>query len=244
MGSLQSWFLFCIVHTTMVKYVYTFSNVALHKPASQDSYREIYPPSHAVDGNKTTFLHSDTVVAVRYHWWEVDLLNSYTIPSVTITSRDCCDSRFRNFTIDLTSEVLPSAQVTRLCHYYPGSFTQFATHTIACDETFTARKVKVTMDSSDGRPLDISEVKVKGLHVCGNYWLQFTLNAGLKRSEVPLDQTVVESTRACAQRCREDIDCDAFQTLTSASSVTCQLFIGRSGDTISDTNWKYYSFSG
>ncbi|XP_046367136.2 uncharacterized protein LOC124142606 [Haliotis rufescens] len=238
------WFLQAIICTTNVIHVYTYSNVALHKPASQDSYREIHPPSLAVDGDNSTFLHSDTVVAVPYHWWEVDLLNSYTIPSVTITSRDCCSGRFRNFTIEFTSEVLPSAQVTRICHYYPGSFTQFATHTIACDETFTARKVKVTMDSSNERPLDISEVKVKGLHVCGNHWLQFTLTADTKRSEAPLHQVQVESTLACAQRCREDIDCDAFQTLASSSSVTCQLFVGRSGDTVSDANWKYYSFSG
>ncbi|XP_046367107.2 uncharacterized protein LOC124142582 [Haliotis rufescens] len=236
------WFLQATICTTNVIHVNSFSNVALHKPASQDSFREPFPPSAAVDGDDTTFIHSDR--AVPYHWWEVDLLNSYTIPNVTITSRDCCGSRFRNFTIDLTSDHLPSAQVTRLCHYYPGSFTQFATRTIACDETFTARKVKVTTDSSDGRPLDISEVKVKGLHVCGNHWLQFTLNADTKRSEAPLHQVQVESTLACAQRCREDIDCDAFQTLASSSNVTCQLFVGRSGDTVSDANWKYYSFSG
>ncbi|XP_046550572.1 fucolectin-4-like isoform X2 [Haliotis rubra] len=236
-------FLFFAIYLTRMKHVYAFSNVALYKPASMDSFRDIYPPSAAVDGDSTTAIHTDTV-SVPFHWWEVDLLNSYTITTVTVTSRDCCPGRFRNFTIDLTSDHQTSAPVTQLCHYYPGSFARFVTSTIACDETLTARKVKVTMDSSDDRPLDINEVKVKGLHVCGNYWLQFTLNAGVKRSESPLLQTDVESRQACSHRCRENIACDAFQTLTSSSSVTCQLFTGRSGATISDSNWKYYSFSG
>ncbi|XP_067652647.1 fucolectin-4-like [Haliotis asinina] len=227
-----------------MKHVYAFSNVALYKPATMDSYRDIYPPSAAVDGDKTTAIHSSTEVSVPYHWWEVDLLNSYTITSVTVTSRDCCPGRFRNFTIDLTSDHQTAAPVTQRCHYYPASFASFVTITIPCDQTLTARKVKVTMDSSDDRPLDINEVEVKGLHVCGNHWLQFTLDSGLKRSETPLLQTDVESIPACADRCREQINCDAFQTLTSSSTVTCQLFTGRWGANISDSNWKYYSFSG
>ncbi|XP_071086427.1 fucolectin-4-like [Haliotis cracherodii] len=214
-----------------------FRNVALGKPASMNAYRNRNPPSAAVDGNATTFIHPPGSLVDPISWWEVDLLDTYYIVSVSITNRECCDNRLRNFTIDLISDDLSASPTTRLCHFYPGTVRKSVTEIIACDDVLTARKVRVSMED---RPLDFSEVSIKGLHACGG--LQFTLNPGIRRLDTALRQLIVDSTATCAVRCRVEIDCDAFQTLTSALGVTCQLLVGQNGNTVTDNTWKYYSF--
>ncbi|XP_046550559.1 uncharacterized protein LOC124260324 [Haliotis rubra] len=226
---------FIVSITNRGSYVDGFRNVALGKPASMNEYRDGNPPSLAVDGNTTTFIHPLGGPLAPVSWWEVDLLHTYYIFSVSITNRGCCDNRLKNFTIDLISD--HSSPTTRLCHYYPGRILKLVTEVIACDELLTARKVKVTMTD---RPLDFAEVSIKGLHACGD--LQFTLNAGIRRQDTVLKEMVVDSIATCAVNCRAEIDCGAFQTMTSANNVTCQLLAGHDGNTINDNNWKYYTF--
>ncbi|XP_046367135.2 uncharacterized protein LOC124142605 [Haliotis rufescens] len=218
----------------MLRTVDGFKNVALGKPASMNEYREGNPPSAAVDGDNTTFIHPPNGPLAPISWWEVDLLGTYYIVSVSITNRECCDTRLGNFTIDLISDDLSASPTTRLCHFYPGSIGKYVTEVIACDDLLTAQKVRVTKKGH----LDFSEVSIKALPACGG--LQFTLNPGIRRLDTALRQLVVDYTPMCAIHCREEIDCDAFQTLTSATNVTCQLLVGQNGNTVTDNNWKYY----
>ncbi|XP_067652682.1 fucolectin-like [Haliotis asinina] len=228
---------FLVTNLGILENVNGFKNVALRKPASMNGYRDENPPSLAVDGNATTHIHTPDGPSPPVSWWEVDLLNTYYIFSVSITNRDCCNNRLKNFTVDLISG--DSDPITRLCHYYPGNILKSATEVIECDELLTARKVKITMTN---RHLDFAEVSIKGLHACGD--LQFTLNAGVRRQDTALKQMVVGSTATCAVKCRAEIDCDAFQTMTSADSLTCQLLVGHDGNTANDNNWNYYTFQG
>jgi len=79
------------------------SNLSLNKPASQDStYNNMnnVGPEQAVDGNYNSFTHTMCwQTGVDRHWWKVDLLDVYTISSLTVGNRlDCCGGRFHDAT--------------------------------------------------------------------------------------------------------------------------------------------------
>lgn len=63
-------------------------NVALNKTASQSSTFETNLASFAVDGDMTTFSHTDDAKAS----WEVDLGSTFSLKSVMITNRWCGES--------------------------------------------------------------------------------------------------------------------------------------------------------
>ena len=72
------------------------TNVALNKPATQSTYRQVYGrPENVVDGNKGTSIsqctHTDYPDTNPDRWWRVDLQGMFEIHTVVITNRgDCC----------------------------------------------------------------------------------------------------------------------------------------------------------
>ena len=97
-SSCPSW-----VKLKSVTYGTPLQNVALGKPASQDStYNNMnnVGPEQAVDGNYNSFTHTMCwQTGVDRHWWKVDLLDVYTISSLVVGNRlDCCGGRFHDAT--------------------------------------------------------------------------------------------------------------------------------------------------
>jgi hypothetical protein len=79
------------------------ANLSLGKPATQSStYNNIQNvgASSAVDGDPNTFTHTHCwQPGVTQQWWKVDLLDVYTISSITVGNRlDCCGGRFHDAT--------------------------------------------------------------------------------------------------------------------------------------------------
>jgi hypothetical protein len=85
-----------------VTYGAPLTNVALGKPATQSStYNNIQNvgASSAVDGDPDTFTHTHCWQPGITQWWKVDLLDVYTISSITVGNRlDCCGGRFHDAT--------------------------------------------------------------------------------------------------------------------------------------------------
>jgi len=81
-------------------------NVALGKPATQLSTyqdRDSNEAHQAVDGNDNSFTHTNCNDPEP--WWEVDLLDTYTIGSMKIVNRlDCCGGRLHDFDITFLNE--------------------------------------------------------------------------------------------------------------------------------------------
>ncbi len=79
-------------------------NVALGGRASQSSEGWGGTPERGIDGNTD----GDWVAGTTFHtnginsWWEVDLLDDYTVDSIRLWNRmDCCRERFTSFTVQL-----------------------------------------------------------------------------------------------------------------------------------------------
>ena len=64
----------------------TITNVAFGKPAVQDStfLNPNFDAGQAVDGDRTIDHCSMTEISSVPHWWQVDLLDTYIVFSVTI----------------------------------------------------------------------------------------------------------------------------------------------------------------
>jgi hypothetical protein len=67
------------------------NNVAASKPSSQSSTLKLFNAGRAVDGDITTFSHTDVSVqaAASSVWWKVALGDEFRIKSVTIKNRYC-----------------------------------------------------------------------------------------------------------------------------------------------------------
>lgn len=77
------------------------SNVALNKPATQTSSYETATASKAVDGNTDGIYNNGSIthtILTPNNWWQVDLLESFSISDITLFNRtDCCTERLSNF---------------------------------------------------------------------------------------------------------------------------------------------------
>ncbi|XP_077147956.1 fucolectin-like [Ranitomeya variabilis] len=80
-----------------------YKNLALHGRATQSSiannkdYGFLSMPINAIDGNQDADFYHGSCSHTHHDyspWWRVDLLSSYKITYITITSRkDCCEER-------------------------------------------------------------------------------------------------------------------------------------------------------
>jgi len=69
------------------------NNVANGKTSAQSSTLKTgFAAGQAVDGDVTTFSHTNAKAQGSPVWWEVDLGNEYSVESVTIMNRWCTDS--------------------------------------------------------------------------------------------------------------------------------------------------------
>ena len=79
-------------------------NVALGGRATQSSQGWGGTPERGIDGNTDGDWNAGTTFHTNgtNSWWEVDLLDVYTVDSIRLWNRmDCCRERFTNFTVQL-----------------------------------------------------------------------------------------------------------------------------------------------
>lgn len=141
-------------------------NVALFKPAKQNTTFEGGHANRAVDGNKDGHWHRGSVSHTHRSdnpWWQVDLLEEYDISSITIHNRtDCCHDRLNNFTIRVSK--------TPFEGNYGGEVFSEDGSTFTNSKTFTnnvrGQYVRIYMEGSN--ILALSEVVVNGKPVNTN----------------------------------------------------------------------------
>ncbi|MAN58896.1 MAG: hypothetical protein CMC08_03565 [Flavobacteriaceae bacterium] len=105
--------LFILPSTLMAQYVwpaYDSNNIAQFKPTKQINTYEAAAANRAVDGNTNGNWFEGSMSHThgsKNPWWEVDLLDTYDISSITIYNRtDCCPERINNFSIIVSDRSL------------------------------------------------------------------------------------------------------------------------------------------
>jgi hypothetical protein len=145
-------------YTFVVQGIWTGSNVALGKPATQSSTYEdpcTGPASKAVDGNtsgNTGDCSFSTTNNQPQDWWQVDLGTPYLIQVIDLWNRtDCCGERLSNFDLLVSTD---GANWTTF--YYPGAAPTTTSFVI----NRVVRYVKVQLRGQDY--LTLAEVQVWG----------------------------------------------------------------------------------
>lgn len=145
-------------------------NLAFKKKTHQSSTKNYYTSDKAVDGHLSGLLRDSscthTDIGPRPHWWFVDLGGSYSIDSVRIVNRlDCCQSRLRNFTIQVatkyptSSPEFPTKIDALMCHKQVDTLIHRRPALLKCDTPVTGRYVMVV---KGGDVLTLCEVEVFG----------------------------------------------------------------------------------
>ncbi|XP_041650439.1 fucolectin-like [Cheilinus undulatus] len=136
---------------------YTYENVALRGKATQ-SHRGLQTGGaayNAIDGNRngdiSTGSCSFSTVQTR-PWWKVDLLESYIITAITITSRsDCCAEGLNNLEIHVGQSKVATIATIGLNESFTHSF----------HERVEGREVTLELPG-DNRLLVLCEVEIYG----------------------------------------------------------------------------------
>ncbi|KAK2173013.1 hypothetical protein NP493_912g00059 [Ridgeia piscesae] len=92
-----------LLHTFMVDQVVTGLNIALRQPAFMSSLWSTDYASRGVDGNKTSFFHTNTTMP---NWWGIDFgLEDQLVTRVNVTNRKSVYwyIRVKSFVIGLTN---------------------------------------------------------------------------------------------------------------------------------------------
>ncbi|XP_064196414.1 fucolectin-4-like [Anguilla rostrata] len=149
---------------------YVEENVALSGRATQsdvyNSQNEVgySHASNAIDGNKDShFLHGSCTITTggANPWWRVDLLQVYTITSVTIINRgDCCGERINGALILIGNSLEQNGINNPQCNMI-GFLATGETRTFQCPQPMIGRYVTVYLPKTEY--LQICEVEVNAL---------------------------------------------------------------------------------
>nr|Q9I927.1 RecName: Full=Fucolectin-5; Flags: Precursor [Anguilla japonica]BAB03527.1 fucolectin-5 [Anguilla japonica] len=148
---------------------YTQENVAVRGKATQSALASgggavLSLPGYAIDGNRD----SDSSHGSCSHttngpnpWWRVDLLQVYTIASVTITNRgDCCGERITGAHILIGNSLENNGINNPQCSTV-GIMTAGETRTFHCSRPMIGRYVTVYLPKTEY--LQLCEVEVNAL---------------------------------------------------------------------------------
>nr|Q9I928.1 RecName: Full=Fucolectin-4; Flags: Precursor [Anguilla japonica]BAB03526.1 fucolectin-4 [Anguilla japonica] len=147
---------------------YVEENVALRGRATQSAqlrgeHAALAHASNAIDGNRDSNYHhgSCTHTEGANPWWRVDLLQVYTIASVTITNRgDCCGERISGARILIGNSLENNGINNPQCSVI-GSLATGETRTFHCPQPMIGRYVTVYLPKIES--LQLCEVEVNAL---------------------------------------------------------------------------------
>nr|Q7SIC1.1 RecName: Full=Fucolectin [Anguilla anguilla]1K12_A Chain A, Lectin [Anguilla anguilla] len=145
---------------------YTQENVAVRGKATQSAqlrgeHAANSEASNAIDGNRdSNFYHGSCTHSSGQAnpWWRVDLLQVYTITSVTITNRgDCCGERISGAEINIGQHLASNGVNNPECSVI-GSMATGETKTFHCPAPMIGRYVVTYLPTSES--LHLCEVEV------------------------------------------------------------------------------------
>ncbi|XP_069584588.1 fucolectin-5-like [Ranitomeya imitator] len=140
-----------------------YTNLALHGRATQSSiltdltFGYLSMATSAIDGNQDTCSHTDNEVSP---WWRVDLLSSYRIKNITITTRkDCCEEQLNGAEILVGDSLANVGNNNPRCAVVTG-IPRGGSQTFQCNN-MVGRYVNVVLRGRS-EYLSLCEVKVFG----------------------------------------------------------------------------------
>jgi len=135
-------------------------NVARNKPASSSSMTSGGHPGNAVDGKVTTVHEGKRCSETKSEkspWWTVDLLETFAVDHVRLTTRCCDDVPIRKAEIRVGNST--KASDNQLCNWIPKALKEGSTETLECVESLVGRYVTITMTGVE-TVLSLCEVQV------------------------------------------------------------------------------------
>lgn len=135
-------------------------NVALNKPATASSQAGKGDPNNGVDGRKSTVHEGDKCTETKSEkspWWTVDLLGSYSVKHVRLTTRCCDDVPIKKAEIRVGNSTTPGKNP--LCNWIPKALEEGTTETLECVEDIMGRYVSIMMTGVE-TVLSVCEVEV------------------------------------------------------------------------------------
>ncbi len=136
--------------------------------SASSNYSNSYPPSNALDGETTSFFHTNNDANA---WWLVDFRQDRLISSVELVNRqDYCQNRLSNFrvTVEDASGLIVASQ-----DFYPTSGAVAAAETWTLPQTVAGRRVKIQflgLNRDNNYYLHLAEVKALGPDVTLKNW--------------------------------------------------------------------------
>ncbi|KAG7211173.1 hypothetical protein KM043_010494 [Ampulex compressa] len=138
------------------------TNVAFQKPTNQSTTVRGGSSSHGNDGDLSTEHDGKRCTETQSEpspWWMVDLLKSYSVKVVRVTTRGCCGHQpLRDIEIRVGNS---SAELQRnpLCAWFPGTIEEGITKTFACARALVGQYVFLQLVGVEGS-LNLCEVEV------------------------------------------------------------------------------------
>ncbi|XP_048255253.1 fucolectin-like [Haliotis rufescens] len=151
-------------------------NIAKNKPTNASTLFDTkHQPSAAVDGDLRARWSSGSCFHGKNGdlspWWQVDLLDTYIVVEVRVTSRqDCCPERLHDFSLDMyqADPMVNHYLSSQLRYMYSGAVTEPGTTVaIQCTSPVTGRYLRVSGKKTKKRNdmLQFCEVEVFGFNL-------------------------------------------------------------------------------
>ncbi|KAF7988440.1 hypothetical protein HCN44_001013 [Aphidius gifuensis] len=138
------------------------TNVAFRKPANQSTTVRGGDAGHGNDGDVSTEHDGKRCTETQSEpspWWRVDLLKSYSVKVVRVTTRGCCGHQpLQDIEIRVGNS---SAELQRnpLCAWFPGTIEEGITKTFACARALVGQYVFLQLVGVEGS-LSLCEVEI------------------------------------------------------------------------------------
>ncbi|XP_067679668.1 fucolectin-1-like [Haliotis asinina] len=239
---------------------YCLDNVALGKPAVQNSIGFSAGPERAVDGDGDLIFeglscsYTPSSSSDPLPWWRVDLQKLVNVEAVTIANRRSSEFHWRlhNFDIEVfsTDPVVDSGANGQMCFSFFGQFGDSLTETLRCMYPIEGRYVRIKkrqhLNSEDR--LTLCEVAVhpkiyeNSCSVNQTYPSSFVPYTEMYLTTRPRHE-IIGSLKTCMIECATMWACDGFNfnTLDSSSgNGTCEFVSVSLANVYSKSGWTYY----
>ncbi|XP_071090064.1 fucolectin-3-like [Haliotis cracherodii] len=226
-------------------------NLALNKPTEQSSLHETWTSDLAVDGQNGTNNDARQCAHVAeakgvVEWWQVDLQQTFSVLTVSITNRNQVHERLTNFTVEVhTSDPMTSNNTgLQVCYLHEGTVGKGLTVDLTCAVNTIGRYVRIVKYNSGDAPLTLCEVEVRGAPVRNTGGVSYAVfgrhSTGARESHNIIASHENIGKLDCAKMCLRKATCNAFNTRSpSMGVVSCEL-LAVALDPVTNPPWDVY----
>ncbi|XP_067652419.1 fucolectin-like [Haliotis asinina] len=232
----------------------TLPNLALNKPTHQSSTVYGGTSDRAVDGNNNPDFFSGSCTHAHdfqsFNWWQVDLLSTFHVISVSISNRDGdYYDRLTNFTVEVHAfdPMTSNNSGLQLCYWHEGAVGRGLTVDVTCAVNTIGRYVRIVKYNSGDKPLTLCEVEVRGIllrNTCGESPVVFSrLRTGVREPHYIIAWHENIGKLDCANLCLRMPSCNAFNTRSPyIGVVSCEL-LAVNLNPVNNASWGIYEIS-